>query len=64
MCATCHGAYAPRYVNYIALFETPALESVASYIAVLDIIGTDTHRAERNNAEVQQAGTTSFYGYT
>ncbi|HYC57498.1 MAG TPA: hypothetical protein VEL28_21380 [Candidatus Binatia bacterium] len=62
-CASCHGAYSPRYVKDPAFLETPALEAMAAYIVPLDIIGTDPERVLANNEGVQQAGKTSFFGY-
>ena len=62
-CASCHGAYAPRYVNDPAFLDTPALEGIASYVVPMDIIGTDPERLAANNDAVQEAGTTSFFGY-
>jgi mono/diheme cytochrome c family protein len=62
-CASCHGAYAPRYVNDPSFLDTPALEGIASYIVPLDIIGTDPERVNANNDAVQEAGTTSFFAY-
>lgn len=62
-CASCHGAYAPRYVNDPAYLATPALEGMASYIVPLNIIGTDPVRVNTNNAAVQAAGAKNFFGY-
>lgn len=62
-CASCHGAYAPRYAHDPAFLDTPEFAGIASYITPLDIIGTDPERVETNNEEVQQAGATSFFGY-
>jgi hypothetical protein len=62
-CASCHGAYAPRYVNDPTFLDTAALEGIASYIVPLDIIGTDPERVLANNESVQQAGKTSFFAY-
>ncbi len=62
-CASCHGAYAPRYVNDPAFLDTPALEGMASYIVPMDIIGTDSVRLEANNDAVQVAGARNFFGY-
>lgn len=62
-CASCHGAYSPRYVNNPAFLATPALEGMASYIAPLRIIGTDPVRVNTNNAAVQSAGAKNFFGY-
>lgn len=62
-CASCHGAYAPRYTNDPAFLATPALEGVASYITPIDVIGTDRVRLDTNNQAVQRAGALSFFGY-
>jgi hypothetical protein len=62
-CASCHGAYAPRYVNDPAFLASPALAGMASYIVPLDIIGTDPVRVDTNNEAVQVAGATNFFGY-
>ncbi|EKF72879.1 hypothetical protein A11A3_16560 [Alcanivorax hongdengensis A-11-3] len=62
-CASCHGAYAPRYVNDASFLASPALEGMAGYIVPKDIIGTDPVRLETNNAAVQQAGAKNFFGY-
>jgi endo-cleaving rubber dioxygenase len=62
-CASCHGAYSPRYVHDPAYLADPALEGVASNIAAHEVIRTDRRRADTNNEAVNQYGTTSFLGY-
>jgi hypothetical protein len=62
-CASCHGAYAPRYVNDPNFLATPALEGMASYITPHRIIQTDKVREETNNEAVQVAGANNFFGY-
>jgi len=62
-CASCHGAYAPRYVNDPNFLATPALEGMASYITPQRIIGTDPVRQQTNNEAVQVAGADNFFGY-
>lgn len=62
-CASCHGAYSPRFVNDSSYLADPSMEGVASYVAPMDIIGTDPERLETNNEGVAQFGTTSFLGY-
>ncbi|HTO06835.1 MAG TPA: hypothetical protein VMR86_07225 [Myxococcota bacterium] len=62
-CASCHGAYAPRYVNDPAYLKTPALEGMASYITPQRIIQTDPVRMQTNNQAVQVAGASNFFGY-
>ncbi len=62
-CASCHGAYSPRYVNDSAYLADPVLEGVASNIAAHEVIRTDRRRADTNNEAVNQYGSTSFLGY-
>jgi len=62
-CASCHGAYSPRYVNDPAYLDTPALEGIASYIVAKDVIRTDPARVDTNNESVNEYGSTSFLGY-
>ncbi|HVP29657.1 MAG TPA: hypothetical protein VMW35_10915 [Myxococcota bacterium] len=62
-CASCHGAYAPRYVNDPNFLATPALEGMASYITPERIIATDPVRLNTNNEAVQIAGASNFFGY-
>lgn len=45
-CASCHGAYAPRFVNDPAFLPDPRLEGVAANITALTTIGTDPAYAE------------------
>jgi endo-cleaving rubber dioxygenase len=62
-CASCHGAYAPRYVNDVDYLATPALEGMAGYITPQRIIQTDAVRFETNDEAVQVAGANNFFGY-
>jgi hypothetical protein len=62
-CASCHGAYSPRYSHDPSFLDDAALEGVASYIVPLNIIGTDPVRVNTNNEAVQVAGATNFFGY-
>ncbi len=62
-CASCHGAYAPRYVNNKAWLDTPLLEGMAGYIVPMNIIATDPVRLETNNEAFQSAGKKNFFGY-
>ncbi|HVH19536.1 MAG TPA: hypothetical protein VNF72_14660 [Myxococcota bacterium] len=62
-CASCHGAYAPRYVNDANFLATPQLEGMASYITPHRIIQTDRVREETNSEAVQIAGANNFFGY-
>jgi endo-cleaving rubber dioxygenase len=63
-CASCHGAYSPRYVNDPAYLADPSLEGVASYIVPKSVIRTDSARVDTNNEAVNQYGSTSFLGYS
>ncbi len=62
-CASCHGAYAPRYVNNQDYLATPELEGMAGYIVPLRIIGTDPDRVLTNTEAMLQAGASNFFGY-
>lgn len=62
-CASCHGAYAPRYVNNPEFLADPRLEGMAGYIVPLRIIGTDKRRALTNTEGMQVAGASNFFGY-
>jgi len=62
-CASCHGAYSPRYVNDPTFLETPALEGVAGYIVPLDIIQTDPARALAITSQVREVFASSWWGY-
>jgi hypothetical protein len=62
-CASCHGAYSPRFVHDARVLEDPALEGVAAFVVPLSIIGTDAVRVDTNNEGVQNAGSRNFFGY-
>lgn len=62
-CASCHGAYAPRYFNNPDFVASPRMEGIASFITPIETINTDPVRLETNNEAVQQAGASSFFGY-
>ncbi|AUM12592.1 rubber dioxygenase RoxB [Ketobacter alkanivorans] len=62
-CASCHGAYSPRYVNNTDYLENPMLEGMAGYIVPLDIIDTDKRRVLTNTEGMQVTGADNFFGY-
>jgi hypothetical protein len=62
-CASCHGAYSPRYVNDPAYLETPALEGVAAHISPKNIIGTDPVRVDAFNEGTQEGLSNTYVGY-
>ena len=45
-CASCHGAYSPRYAHDPAYLETPELAGFAAYTVPMSIAGTDPVYAE------------------
>ncbi|WP_146165945.1 hypothetical protein [Stenotrophobium rhamnosiphilum] len=62
-CASCHGAYSPRYVNDSRYLDTPALEGVASYIVPRDLIATDKWRVDSDSEAAEQYGKEDFFAY-
>jgi len=62
-CASCHGAYAPRYVNDPAFLADPRLEGMAGYVVPLNIIGTDPRRVLTNTEGMTTTGASNFFGY-
>ncbi len=63
-CASCHGAYSPRYVKDTRYLETPALEGVAGHISPLDVIGTDRARSDMLTPTLRERWDTTFWGYS
>lgn len=62
-CASCHGAYAPRYVNDPEFLADPRLEGMAGYVVPMDIIGTDKRRVATNTEGMVTTGADNFFGY-
>ena len=62
-CASCHGAYSPRYVNDPSYLADPRLAGMASYIVPQRIIKADPVRWQTNNEAVQRVGAKNFFGY-
>lgn len=62
-CASCHGAYSPRFVNDPRYLEDPALEGIAGYIVPRDLIGTDPRRVDGNDQQVAQTFENDWFGY-
>ena len=62
-CASCHGAYAPRYVKSTRFLATPALAGIAANVTPIDVINTDPARMTANSAAVEQAAAASFFTY-
>ncbi len=62
-CASCHGAYSPRYVNDPAYLEDPRLEGIAAHISPLAVIGTDRARSDMLAPTLREAWDTTFWGF-
>lgn len=62
-CASCHGAYAPRYVNDPDFLASPLLAGMAANLTPIEIIKTDPARMVANSAAVEQAADVSFFTY-
>lgn len=45
-CASCHGAYSPKYVNDPQYLDDPRLEGIAANVVRMDVIRTDPTYAE------------------
>ncbi len=62
-CASCHGAYSPRYVNDPTYLDTPLLEGIAAYITPYEIIGTDSKRLDGNSQIVSNYARRNWFAY-
>lgn len=62
-CASCHGAYSPRFVHDPAFLADPAFEGVAAHIATLDVIGTDRARSDMLTPTLRKRWDATFWGY-
>jgi hypothetical protein len=63
-CASCHGAYSPRYVNDKNYLVDPVMEGVAGHISPLDVIGTDRARSDMLTPTLRQRWDTTYWAYT
>ena len=62
-CASCHGAYSPRFVNDPTYLQDPRLEGVASHISPLAVIGTDRARSDMLTPTLRRGWDSTFWGY-
>lgn len=62
-CASCHGAYSPRYVHDETYLEDPALEGVAGHISPLDVIGTDRARSDMLTPTLRERWDTTYWAF-
>ncbi len=63
-CASCHGAYSPRYVNDPEYLDTPLLEGIAAYITPIEIIDTDTRRLDGHSQVVANYARHNWFAYS
>jgi endo-cleaving rubber dioxygenase len=62
-CASCHGAYAPRYTRDPSFLATPALAGIAANVTPIDLINTDPARMTANDDAVETAAQASWFAY-
>lgn len=62
-CASCHGAYSPRYVNDPTYLADPRLEGIAGYIAPIEQIRTDPQRLRGFTKALLETMSTSWFSY-
>jgi mono/diheme cytochrome c family protein len=62
-CASCHGAYSPRYVNDPKYLESPDFEGIADHIVKPEVLGTDRVRLDAANIEFTDVWDTSWWAY-
>ncbi|MFA5940477.1 MAG: hypothetical protein WC809_14055 [Sinimarinibacterium sp.] len=62
-CASCHGAYSPRYVNDPNYLVDPSLEGVAAHISPLAVIDTDHARSDMLTPTLRERWDTTYWGY-
>ena len=62
-CASCHGAYSPRFVHDPSFLADPALEGIAGYLTPREIIGTDPVRLDSMDEDTTRAYSRTFSTY-
>jgi endo-cleaving rubber dioxygenase len=62
-CASCHGAYSPRFTKRTKFLATPLLAGMAGNVTPIDIINTDPARMDGNDEAVEQAAEGSWFTY-
>lgn len=62
-CASCHGAYSPRFVNDPDYLADPRMEGIASFVVPIDIIDTDRVRLETYNQGTNEGNSNTAVGY-
>ena len=62
-CASCHGAYSPRYVHDTKFLAAPELEGIAGYVVPDAIIGTDPVRRDTMDEDTTASYARTFSTY-
>ena len=62
-CASCHGAYSPRFAKKAKFLATPLLTGMAANVTPIDIINTDPARMDGNSEAVEQSAEASWFTY-
>lgn len=62
-CASCHGAYSPRYVHDTDYLEDPRLEGIAASISPLDVIATDRARSDMLTPTLREGWDTTYWAF-
>jgi len=62
-CASCHGAYSPRYVHDRDFLARPELEGIAAHVVPVDLIGTDPARYNSLNEELKSTLSATWWAY-
>jgi hypothetical protein len=62
-CASCHGAYSPRYVHDDSYLEDPVLEGVAGHISPLEVIDTDHARSDMLTPTLRERWDTTYWAF-
>ncbi|HYC56134.1 MAG TPA: hypothetical protein VEL28_14460 [Candidatus Binatia bacterium] len=62
-CASCHGAYAPRFTRSRKFLNSPVFAGIAANVTPIDIINTDPARMEGNSEAVEDAAQYSWFTY-
>lgn len=62
-CASCHGAYAPMYVNDPSYLEDPIFEGIAAHISPLEVIGTDRARSDMLTMTLREGWDVTYWAF-
>lgn len=62
-CASCHGAYSPRYIHGTRFLPTPALAGMVGYTVPIEIVDTDPAQATGWSREIREHVSTFWWSY-